>query len=109
MDNERILELIEKGVTPEEVRTMLSNTENKAEPEPEQNPEAQNEQPEAGEVDENSILGAHQHAINELTDIVADLANTIKAIQGENIKNATGGSGDAVTAADVIANFIENT
>ena len=109
MEDARVLELIDKGLTSDEIRAMIS-AEKPAEV-AETEKEKEKEISVIGEPEKTPEVIPAMTELTELKDIVANLANTIKTMQSENIKTAesAGGTVTGMTAADVISNFIENT
>lgn len=99
MDNETILKLVNAGYTKAEIDAMGTENEsagNENESNGNENENAGNEQGSAGAENAGKVENAGQHvdvnaAITALTDTVAGLAATVKAMQDGNIQHAAGG------------------
>ena len=90
MDNETILKLVNAGYTKAEIDAMGAENESAG------NESAGKEQTDAGAENADKVKDAGQHvdvnaAITALTDTVAGLAATVKAMQDGNINKAAGG------------------
>lgn len=112
MDNETILKLVNAGYTKAEIDAMGTENESAGnENESAGNEDAGKEQGNAGAENAGKVNEAGQHvdvnaAITALTDTVAGLAATVKAMQDGNIQHAAGGKAtDKVK--EVMDSFIE--
>ena len=105
MDIETITKLIDAGYTKSEILAMSS--------EPGKSEEVRNESESAKESEENAVkveeIGEHvdvNAAITKLTDTVANLTATVKAMQESNVQKAAGGKAtDKIK--DVMDSFIQ--
>lgn len=97
MDNETILKLVNAGYTKAEIDAMGTENESAGnENESAGNESAGKEQENAGAENAGKVKDAGQHvdvnaALTALTDTVAGLAATVKAMQDGNIEKAAGG------------------
>lgn len=112
MDNETILKLVNAGYTKAEIDAMGKEDESAGnENESAGNEGAGNEQKNAGAENTDKVKDAGQHvdvnaAITALTDTVAGLAATVKAMQENNVQKAAGGKAtDKIK--DVMDSFIQ--
>ena len=112
MDNETILKLVNAGYTKAEIDAMGKEDESAGnENESAGNEDAGKEQNVAGKENTDKVNEVGQHtdvnaAITALTDTVAGLAATVKAMQDGNIEKAAGGKAtDKVK--EVMDSFIE--
>lgn len=112
MDNETILKLVNAGYTKADIDAMGTENESAGnENESAGNEGAGNEQAGAGAENAGKVNEVGQRvdvnaAITALTDTVAGLAATVKAMQDGNIQNAAGGKAtDKVK--EVMDSFIE--
>lgn len=112
MDNETILKLVNAGYTKAEIDAMGKEDESAGnENESAGNEGAGNEQTNAdaenaGKVNEVGQYSTVNAAITALTDTVAGLAATVKAMQDGNINRAAGGKATD-TVKEVMDSFIE--
>lgn len=109
MDNERILELIEKGITPDEIRAMLGNIETNNEGDKNE-PSNDAEQGEENAAHESEIKAAEDVAklIESLTKSVNDVATTVAKMQADNINNANQPQQPEHNIVDLIADFTKD-
>ena len=97
MDNETILKLVNAGYSKAEIDAMGAENESAGnENESAGNESAGKEQTDAGAENADKVKDAGQHvdvnaAITALTDTVAGLTATVKAMQDGNINKAAGG------------------
>lgn len=112
MDNETILKLVNAGYSKAEIDAMGKEDESAGnENESAGNEGAGNEQTDANTENAGKVVEAGQHvdvnaALTALTDTVAGLAATVKAMQDGNINTAAGGKAtDKVK--EVMDSFIE--
>lgn len=105
MNNEDVLQLVKQGFTADEIRALgwtAAEPENEPEAQPENEPEKEIEGPAKESEIEATIKG--------LSDTVAQLTETVKAMQVSNQKTAKKSRNDNApkSADEVIKGFIEN-
>lgn len=111
MDNETILKLVNAGYTKAEIDAMGKENESAGKAENAGNEDAGKEQDNAGAENAGKVNESGQHvdvnaAITALTDTVAGLAATVKAMQDGNIQHAAGGK-TTDKVKEVMDSFIE--
>lgn len=88
--------LINAGFTKSEIMAIMSDPQPAADPEPSGDPAPAPDPEPAGEM---------QNAIDGLQKTVNDLLKTVKAMQADNVKKASGGKAEIKTSDDVIKDF----
>ena len=104
MNADEALRLIEAGFTAEEIRNMQTKAGDKppADPPPKTEPGAGSSE-HASKIDPEP---KNNETVEELKATIKELSNTIKNMQDNNIKNASGGEGAAKTREDKIKDFM---
>lgn len=103
MTNEERIKLLDAGYTKEEIESGEQNAEQNAEQSAEQNAEQNAE----NQTHEGALNGAAD--IKALSDAVAELTKTVKAMQDSNVKNADSGKPDVKSVVnETIKNFISD-
>lgn len=109
MTNEEVMQLVKQGFTADEIRALGWSSESSynetkvgADPEPEK---------EVPEVETSSVVPTEvEETIKNLSDTVASLTETVKALQANNQKTAKKSKNENApkSADEVIKGFIEN-
>ena len=115
MTTQQIEKFIDAGYTKEEINLLFKDPKIDPEPEPEPEPEDKKKpQPEPEnkaqpqpDPEQNNSHEQFAQAFKSLTDIVAGLQETVKALQENNIKNAGTDNSKKDTIQDVMQSFID--
>lgn len=103
MTNEERIKLLDAGYTKEEIESGEQSAEQSAEQSVEQN----TEQGADNQTHESALNGIAD--VKALSDAVAELTKTVKAMQDSNVKNADSGKPNAKSVIDdTIKNFISD-
>ena len=108
MDIETITKLLDAGYTKAEIDAMRAGTENAGAPEettPTEKEEQGEPKPEGAQIAQGVEIGA---AIEALTNTVAGLKETVKAMQDKNAAGASVEQAHKDTVEDVMKSFIDS-
>ena len=100
--------LINAGFTKSEIMAIMSDPQPAADPEPSGDPAPAPDPEPSGDpapAPDPEPAGEMQNAIDGLQKTVNDLLKTVKAMQADNVKKASGGKAEIKTSDDVIKDF----
>lgn len=98
MNSNEILELVRAGYTKAEIEAMNGTEQEPQEPTTPQEPTATQEP-----------TAPQENGYKELTDLVKNLTETVKAMQAENARKVSGEPPQKATAESAIKSFFEDT
>jgi hypothetical protein len=107
MDSEQIIKLLDAGYTKADIDKMEAkpNQQERGSSDDTAGTETAGTPENKEEKKEETIT--QDSAIKALSETVAQLTETVKAMQAKNINGATGGKAEAKTVDDVMKSFIE--
>ena len=100
--------LLNAGFTKDEIMAIMSDPQPSGDPAPDPEPTgdpAPDPEPAGDPAPDPEPAGEMQKAIDGLQKTVNDLLKTVKAMQADNVKRASGGKADVKTSEDVIKDF----
>lgn len=108
MDSEQIIKLLDAGYTKADIDKMEAKPDGKESGTPDDTAGTETAgTPETKEEKKEETI-TQNAAIKALSETVAQLTETVKAMQAKNINGATGGKPEAKSVDDVMKSFIEN-
>lgn len=96
--------LLNAGFTKDEIMSIMNDPQPSGDPAPAAEP-APDPEPAGDPAPDPEPSGELQSAVDGLQKTVNDLLKTVKAMQADNVKKASGGKAEVKTSEDVIKDF----
>ena len=104
--------LLNAGFTKDEIMSIMNDPQPSGDPAPDPQPApdpAPDPEPAGDPAPDPEPSGELQSAVDGLQKTVNDLLKTVKAMQADNVKKASGGKAEVKTSEDVIKDFFSKS
>lgn len=108
MDSEQIIKLLDAGYTKADIDKMDAKPDSKESGTPDNTAGTEGAGSPENKEEKKEETITQDATIKALSETVAQLTETVKAMQAKNINGATGGKAETNTIEDVMKSFIEN-
>lgn len=108
MDSEQIIKLLDAGYTKADIDKMEAKPDQQENGTPDDTAGTEGAGSSENKEEKKEETITQDATIKALSETVAQLTETVKAMQAKNITGATGGKAEAKTVDDVMKSFIEN-
>jgi hypothetical protein len=108
MDSEQIIKLLDAGYTKADIDKMEAKPDDKESGSPDNTAGTETAGTPENKEEKKEETITQDAAIKALSETVAQLTETVKAMQAKNITGATGGKPEKSSVDEVMKSFIEN-